>query len=62
MTQTLLGPDPEGSVRYTRQEAYMLHLCDDCIHWKGKKKAMSCHAVVPPKDLCNRFKEANDAA
>jgi hypothetical protein len=35
----------------------MLHLCDDCIHWKGKKKAMSCHAVVPPKDLCNRFKE-----
>lgn len=64
MIQTLLGPDPEGSVRYTRQEAYMLHLCDGCIHWKKAKgtKDLSCHAIVPPKHLCDRFKEANDAA
>lgn len=56
MVVTVLGPDPEGSVRYTRKEAYMLHLCDECVHWKGKKNVFSCQAIVPPKDLCSRFR------
>lgn len=54
---TILGPDPEGKTRYTKAEAYAIRLCDNCIHWKGKKKDFSCHAIVPPPTLCNRFKE-----
>ena len=56
MIITMLGPDPEGKERYTRYEAHELGLCDNCIHWQGKKKEFSCKAVVPPPTLCARFK------